>query len=155
MNLSKYIKLFFWIVLFESISYFLGQLTMANIYPWYALLKRSTLTPPGFVFSIVWTILYALLAVVAWMLFHEKQVSKRIVFLFVLQMIMNWVWTPIFFGLHALIASAIWSWALAILNLILFVETTKKHKTISYLLLPYVIWLFFATYLNTVIALAN
>ncbi len=66
LNIDKRLKLVFWIVLFESIGFFFGLLTQANITPWYAYLNKSLLTPPGFVFSIVWSLLYALLAVIAW-----------------------------------------------------------------------------------------
>ncbi|KTC74508.1 tryptophan-rich sensory protein [Legionella birminghamensis] len=149
-------KLVFWIVLFEVIGLALGLLTQANLEPWYNNLHKSSLTPPGFVFSLVWTLLYALLAVVAWRLSnHSKLSSKRVAMLFALQMLMNWAWTPLFFGLHWLIPSAIWLIALTCLNVILFIEANKSQKTIAWLLLPYILWLLFASNLNLVIALNN
>ncbi len=138
MRLNKLIKLIFWIVLFESIGFLLGLLTQANINPWYENLNKSSLTPPGFIFSIVWALLYGLLAGIAWILFSlNKLSSKKIVVLFALQMLMNWVWTPLFFGLHWFIPSAVWLVSLTCLNFFLIIESKKTDKTIALLLTPY------------------
>lgn len=148
-------KLLAWIVFFETIGFLLGSLTQANIYPWYVHLNKSSLTPPSIIFSVVWTLLYALLAVIAWILSNHKAPSKKITGLFALQMLMNWAWTPLFFGLHWLTVSALWLIGLSCLNLLLIIECKKTHKPIAWLLIPYVLWLMFASYLNLVIALIN
>ncbi|KTC83808.1 TspO/MBR family protein [Legionella brunensis] len=156
LRLNKLIKLIFWILFFESIGFLLGLLTQANIHPWYEHLNKSSLTPPGFIFSFVWTLLYALLAVIAWILSnHNKVSSKKVTVLFALQMLMNWAWTLLFFGLHWLVPSALWLVILTCLNVILIVEAKKRHKAIAWLLTPYLLWLVFASYLNMVIALMN
>lgn len=156
MRLNNTIKLVFLIVLFESIGFYLGLLTQANIYPWYQSLQKSSLTPPGFVFSIVWSSLYALLAVIAWMLLnHNKHDSRKITILFAIQMLMNWAWTPLFFEYHWLTLSAVWLIGLTALNLILIIVTRTSNKTIAWLLSPYLLWLMFASYLNVVIACMN
>ncbi|WP_238585979.1 TspO/MBR family protein [Legionella nautarum] len=153
---NKLMKLIFWVVLFESIGFLLSLITQANIYPWYQHLNKSSLTPPGFIFSIVWTLLYALLAVIAWILSdHSKASSKKVTVLFALQMLMNWIWTPLFFGLHWLMLSSVWLISLTCLNVILIIEAKKTHQTIVWLLIPYLLWLMFASYLNVVIALMN
>ncbi|WP_371923170.1 TspO/MBR family protein [Legionella sp. 27cVA30] len=64
-------------MLFQSIGFLMGMLTQANIYPWYEQLNKSALTPPGFVFSIVWTFLYALLALIAWTLSDKNQAHSK------------------------------------------------------------------------------
>lgn len=156
LRFNNLIQLIFWVVLFESIGFLLGLLTQANIYPWYEHLNKSALTPPGFVFSIVWTVLYGLLGGIAWILSsHYKKSSKKITVLFIIQMLMNWAWTPLFFGLHWLTLSAIWLIGLACLNFILIIRSNKTHETIAWLLIPYTLWLMFASYLNVVIALIN
>lgn len=156
MHLSKPLKLLFWIVLFESIGFLMGVLTQANIYPWYEQLNKSALTPPGFVFSIVWSFLYALLAIIAWSLSNQSQAySKQVKVLFALQILMNWVWTPLFFGLHWLMFSAAWLISLTALNVLLIIKLKKRNKIIAWLLSPYLLWLVFASYLNVLIALMN
>ncbi len=156
MNYNKIIKLIFWIVLFESIGFLLGLLTKTNIHPWYEHLNKSSLTPPGFIFSIVWTLLYALLAFIPWILLNLNSVtSKKITLLFTLQMLMNWAWTPLFFGLHWLIPSALLLVILTCFNIFLIIEAKKTHEIIAWLLTPYLLWLVFASYLNIVTALSN
>lgn len=143
-------------MLFESIGFLMGLLTQANIYPWYEQLNKSVLTPPGFVFSIVWSFLYAILAVIAWILSNQNQAdSKQVTLLFALQTLMNWVWTLLFFGLHWLIPSALWLISLTCLNILLVIKAKKTHEIIVWLLSPYLLWLAFASYLNVVIALMN
>lgn len=149
-------KLVFWIIFFEGIGFLLGLLTQANMDPWYTHLHKSSLTPPGFVFSVVWTVLYALLAFIAWILSNpHKASSKQVTLLFALQMLMNWAWTPLFFGLHWPILSALWLISLTGLNIILIFEAKKTYPTIAWLLVPYFLWLLFATYLNVIIAIMN
>ena len=156
LRLNKLISLLFWVVIFESIGYLLGLLTQANIHPWYEELNKSFLTPPGIVFSVVWTMLYALLAVIAWILSsNNKFYSKKIVLLFALQMLMNWACTPLFFALQWITLSSIWLVSLTCLNAILIFAVSKTHKTLAWLLSPYLFWLVFASYLNVFIALMN
>ncbi|KTD35443.1 tryptophan-rich sensory protein [Legionella moravica] len=157
MRLNQLLKLMFWFLLFESIGFLLGMLTQANIYPWYESLNKSSLTPPGFVFSVVWSLLYALLALVAVMLFHRDKESSnnKLMMLFVLQMLMNWAWTPLFFGLHWIMLSAIWLVGLTALNGILIIQARNEAPMVAWLLIPYLIWLMFACYLNGVIAWFN
>ncbi|RUR19208.1 tryptophan-rich sensory protein [Legionella sp. km535] len=157
MRLNQLLKLMFWFLLFESIGFLLGMLTQANIYPWYESLNKSSLTPPGFVFSVVWSLLYALLSLVAVILFHRDKESSnnKLMMLFVLQMLMNWAWTPLFFGLHWIMLSAIWLVGLTALNGILIIQARNKAPMVAWLLIPYLIWLMFACYLNGVIAWLN
>ena len=73
------IKLILWILSFELIGFFLGLLTQANILSWYEGLNKSILTPPGWVFSIVWPLLYVCLAILGFHLWqhHSKpRISK-------------------------------------------------------------------------------
>lgn len=155
-RLNNLLKLLFWIVLFEGIGFLLGMITKANIYPWYAELNKSSLTPPGFVFSVIWTLLYGGLAVIAWIFSNQSQTdTKRVKSLFALQMLMNWTWTLLFFSLHWLLFSAVWLIGLTCLNLLLIIETKKKQVGIAWLLSPYLLWLAFASYLNAFIALMN
>jgi len=156
LRINKLINLIFWLVIFETVGFLLGLLTQANIYPWYEHLNKSSLTPPGFIFSGVWTLLYVLLAVIASILSgHNKTSSKKVAVLFTLQTLMNWAWTPIFFTLHCLMLSAVWLISLTCLNVLLIIEAKKTHKAIAWLLSPYLLWLVFASYLNVVIALMN
>ncbi|ARG97038.1 TspO/MBR family protein [Legionella micdadei] len=150
-------KLIIWIVVFQAIGFLLGLFTQTNIHPWYESLNKSSLTPPGAVFSIVWTVLYVLLAVIGWTLSGHKNEHhyKSIYYLFAAQMLMNWLWTPLFFQLHWLKFSAIWLVSLTVLNWVIMMKVKNKQKGITLLIIPYVLWLIFASYLNVVIAVMN
>ncbi|STX52375.1 tryptophan-rich sensory protein [Legionella busanensis] len=149
-------KIGLWILIYEGIGFLLGQLTKVNIQPWYNKLIKSNLTPPAITFSIVWSLLYAILAIVGWTIWQNKKTNpgseQRIMwYLYVVQMIMNWLWTPIFFHYHLLGFSLVWITALTILNLVLGYKLINKNSFIGVLFTPYILWLFFATYLNAVI----
>lgn len=169
MKYNNFLKLLAWIVLFEVIGFLLGKITTPNIDFWYKNLHKSTLTPPGYVFGIVWSILYAILAIIAW-IFTNNQLSfsKKSIILFASQMLMNWTWTPIFFRCHWLKTGLAWLMGIIILNILLYKEISKlqkleytskdskskfqqKYKFTQILLAPYIFWLLFASYLNLII----
>lgn len=151
------IKLIIWILSFELIGFFLGLLTQANIYSWYEGLHKSTLTPPGWVFSVVWSILYAFLAIVGFTLWQNRSRPqiKIILYLYLVQLIMNWVWTPLFFQLHWIGFSFLWIVVMISLNALIILKIKNMEKGIALLLTPYLLWLIFASYLNGMIWILN
>ncbi|AMP91291.1 TspO/MBR family protein [Legionella pneumophila] len=157
MNKKSWMGLLIWIITFEAIGFFLGMLTQANIPSWYLGLNKSNLTPPGPVFSIVWSILYALLAITGWVLWRSRNESemRSIFYLYSVQMLMNWAWTPLFFVLHWTGLSFLWILVMAGLTGLLIFSLINKKKSLAVLLLPYLIWLLFAAYLNGMIWLLN
>lgn len=156
MRINKLLLFIFWIVLFEGIGMFLGLITNSDLSTWYQTLNRSSLTPPGYVFSIVWPLLYALLAYIAWILTTTKNPNyNKLFLLFALQMVMNWAWTPLFFTLHLQHLSAIWLLILTFINIVLLLKARNVDKKIVFALTPYIIWLAFASYLNLIIVMMN
>lgn len=157
LKFKEWIKLIIWIVAFETIGFFLGMLTQANIHSWYEKLNKSALTPPGPVFSIVWSILYALIAIVGWALWQNRNSikSKRLIYLYFIQLLMNWVWTPFFFYLHWLGFSFLWIILIVCINGVIIISIKNEKKEIALTLIPYFIWLIFAAYLNGVIWALN
>ncbi|HAT8125307.1 TPA: tryptophan-rich sensory protein [Legionella pneumophila] len=141
----------------KQLVFFLGMLTQANIPSWYEELNKSGLTPPGPVFSIVWSILYALLAIVAWVLWCSRNESemRSVFYLYSVQMLMNWAWTPLFFMLHWTGLGFLWILVMAGLTGLLILSLKNKKESIAILLLPYLVWLLFAAYLNGMIWLLN
>ncbi|WP_454785724.1 TspO/MBR family protein [Legionella sp. WA2024007413] len=157
LNKTNGIKLIIWILSFELIGFFLGLLTQANIYSWYDRLHKSTLTPPGWVFSVVWSILYAFLAIVGFKLWQNrsKPQIKIVMPLYIIQLIMNWLWTPIFFQLHWIGFSFLWILVMISLNAIIILKIKDTERGSALLLTPYFLWLIFASYLNGMIWILN
>jgi len=157
LNKNSWIKLIIWIITFELIGFSLSIMTEANIHSWYEGLNKSILTPPGFVFSIVWSILYVLLAIAGWMIWQKREniEMRPALYLYISQLLMNWAWTPLFFQLHLIGYSLIWLLIMTFLTLLTIYSIKNKEKLVSYLLAPYFIWLLFANYLNYSIWLLN
>ncbi|HOK96051.1 MAG TPA: tryptophan-rich sensory protein [Anaerohalosphaeraceae bacterium] len=118
---------------------------------WYAALKRPPLNPPAQVFGIVWPILYVLMGIAAgliWARGWQTAGVKQALLVFGIQLVLNGLWSPLFFGLHwigAALAECILLWAMVL-------AAAARFKTIcpsaSLLLWPYLGWLTFAVYLN-------
>lgn len=158
LNQKNSMKLIGWIISFEIVGFLLGLVTQANIYSWYEGLDKSILTPPGWVFSVVWSILYACLAIVGFILWQKRdsRPHKTIFHLYLVQMLMNWIWTPLFFQWHWLALSFLWIVVMVGLNAAIIILAIKnKEKVITFLMLPYLLWLMFAGYLNGVIWILN
>ena len=156
-NFKEWIKLIIWIIVFEAVGFLLGMLTQANLHPWYYGLNKSALTPPGAVFSIVWSILYGLLAIVGWALWQNRDNFKirQICYLYFVQLGMNWAWTPLFFQLHWLGFSFLWIIVMVCINGIIILRIKNEKKELAIALIPYFLWLIFAGYLNGVIWILN
>ena len=91
-------SLFAWIVAFQLVSITIGYVTKFGMYPWYGQLIKSSLTPPGYYFGIIWPILYISLAILGWKLHRERE--KTILKWYWTGMFLNWLWSPVFFTCH-------------------------------------------------------
>lgn len=115
-------------------------------------LVKPILYPPNILFPIVWTILYFLMSV---SLYIASKDDKSVYKIYFLQLIVNSLWTVIFFGLKFRLLAFFWLLLLIILVAIMFVKFYNKNRTSAYLLIPYMVWLVFAGYLNLAIYLLN
>ncbi len=114
---------------------------------WYAALSKPALNPPAWIFGPVWTLLYAMMAVAAWLVWKRVGFGKPLVFYFV-QLVLNAAWTPIFFGAHMLGAALVVIVALWLAILVTWVSFRRVNMTAGWLFVPYLAWVSFATYLN-------
>ncbi|MDA7830035.1 tryptophan-rich sensory protein [Gammaproteobacteria bacterium] len=129
----------------------LGGLASSNTSTdiWYQSLLKSELNPPGYVFGIVWPILYLLMSVSAYRTF---KVTKN---LFLLQLFFNTIWSWLFFSFHMPVIALLNIWLLIFLNIKLLFQMIKIDKISGIIYIPYVIWLAFASYLNLFIVINN
>ena len=139
------------VFLYIFIALVLGGLSSSNTAsdPWYQSLIKSSLNPPGYVFGIVWPILYALMGVSAFLTY------SKVYKLFLLQLVFNTIWSWLFFAFHQPVIALIDIYLLIGLNIYLINVMRKVNKLAAYLFLPYIIWLLFASHLNLVIVLSN
>ncbi len=128
---------------------------MNKIDNWYKNLNKSSLTPPGYIFSIVWPILYILMSISLWLVWKKEQKITFPIILYFIQLILNFIWSPIFFKYHLINISLYIILLLWIVILIIICLFYKIDKLASILLIPYIIWLTFAIYLNFYIVINN
>jgi benzodiazapine receptor len=143
------------LIIIILLTLIISFLSMNKIDGWYLNLNKSILTPPGYIFSIVWTILYILMSISVWIIWKkEKQITFPIQ-LYIIQLILNFAWSPLFFKYHCINESLfllLLIWMLAFIIIDLFYSINKKA---GLLLIPYLIWLTFALYLNYFIVKNN
>ncbi len=153
----QYLWLILWIVLLLAVGFGLGQMTMNDVGTWYKTLNRSSLTPPDQVFGIAWSILYILIAISGWMIWcaNEFKELAAIKTMFISQMLLNWCWSPLFFGLHLIGTSLVVILLMVILVSLIVFKCRKNLFPVTALLAPYLIWISFASYLNLYIFVNN
>ena len=130
---------------------FLSSLLSANGREAYETMAvKPMLTPPGWLFFIVWTALYALMGISAVRIWQKPSGSERgkALNLYVLQLILNFFWSLIFFNARAYGFAAIWLLILWGVVFMMIRSFDKLDKPAAYLQLPYLFWLTFAAYLN-------
>ena len=137
----------------------LGSLFTRNaISDWYANLNKPFFTPPNWLFGPVWTALYVLMAVSAAIVWHkglDKAAVRIALALFLLQLILNSLWTPLFFGLKMPLVAFIEILLLWIAIGLTILAFARVSIAAAVLLLPYILWTSFAAVLNFSIWLLN
>lgn len=127
--------------------------SLANLYinsdGWYEELIKSPLNPPSYVFGIVWPILYVIMA------FISFRVADKIALIFIIQLIFNAAWSWLFFYFHFPVVALIDIAILIYLNQRILLIINKESRILFCLYLPYLIWLFFAAFLNASIVWLN
>jgi tryptophan-rich sensory protein len=117
---------------------------------WYAGLQKPSWNPPGWLFGPVWTLLYTLMAVAAWLVWQQGGWAKqgRALRMFCIQLALNALWTPLFFGLRwpaLALAEMVLLWLAIAATLVLF---ARVRRLAAWLLAPYLLWVSFAASLN-------
>ncbi len=142
---------------------FLGGLaSTSNVDGWYSTASKAPWTPPNWVFGPVWTVLYILMAVAAWLVWRKGgPASRSFLKLYWVQLVLNLCWTPLFFALYpAFGAPALWLGfvdiaALAVVLVLLIRKAFPVSRLAGVLLLPYLAWVGYASTLNLWAALNN
>jgi len=135
-----------------AISGFLSKDSMQS----YSELIKPALSPPGWVFPVVWTILFALMGISAYLVFISNSPnSKQALYYYFIQLGINFLWPLLFFNLEAYLFSFFWLVLLWIFILLMILEMKKANEKAAYLQIPYFLWVTFAGYLNFMIYLLN
>tara|TARA_B000000475_G_C15951867_1_gene429135 strand:+ start:341 stop:787 length:447 start_codon:yes stop_codon:yes gene_type:complete len=116
---------------------------------WYQGLIKSDLNPPGYVFGIVWPILYLFMGITAWRNIDTIKID------FYIQLFLNAIWSWLFFSFQLPLIALFDIWLLIFINIKILFIVSKQDKIGAILYAPYILWLLFASYLNVFIVLNN
>ena len=141
----------FSVFIYVILALVVGGLSSSNAADdiWYQELNKSSLNPPGFVFGLVWPILYLLMSISAYITFEKTRN------LFLIQLSFNALWSWLFFFFQMPLIALFNIWLLIYLNIKLNIQMYKQDNVAGYIFFPYVIWLIFASYLNVYIVINN
>ena len=151
----RWLALAAWVTLCMAVGFVSGFLFKPDA--WFTALEKPIFNPPSWLFAPVWTILYVAMGVAAWRIWclsatlRRKQALRQ----FGIQLALNAVWTPVFFGAHALAGGML----VIVLMWIAIALTIRRFlpldKTAAWLLAPYLAWVSFATLLNVALLALN
>lgn len=133
----------------------LASLLTGNSMESFSLLNKPAFAPPGWLFPIVWTILYLLMGTASYLIVSSGQNQDTALLFYGIQLFFNFFWSLIFFNLKQYLFAFMWLvllWLFILKTIILFFPISK---TAAYLMIPYLLWVTFAGYLNYAIWLLN
>ena len=150
--MNKYLKITYCVAICLAVGYLSSKVTQSSISTWYPLIKKPSFNPPNWVFAPVWTMLFIMMGIAAGMVWNKLESNKELVkkglLFFTVQLLLNALWSYLFFGLNNILLALI---EIILLWLIIY-ETYHVFKQIdkraSYLLIPYLAWVAFATILT-------
>jgi tryptophan-rich sensory protein len=148
---SFILKAFILVIICEIIGFTSGIATAGGVANWFQTIEKPFFNPPSWLFAPVWTILYALMGISAaliWQQGIEKKEVKQALILFGIQLVLNFFWSFIFFKYHLLLVAFIEIVTLLTFIILTTIHFYKIHKTAAFLMIPYILWVSFASVLN-------
>ena len=156
--MKNFSKLLIAIIGCELVGIISAAFTLSAIPAWYQTLQKPSFSPPNWVFGPVWTVLYFLMGVSAYLIWikglKKKNVKNALGF-FVGQLTLNFLWSIVFFGFQSPLLGLVDIIILWLLIIATIFKFYKISKTAAYLLIPYLLWVSSASILNLSIVLLN
>ena len=158
MSIINFLKLILCIAVAQAAGLVGSIFTVSAINTWYATLARPELAPPNWIFAPVWTTLYVLMGIAAFLVWQKglkKKEVKVALAIFGVQLVLNTLWSIIFFALQSpgwAFVEIIFLWVAIVATIVAF---SKVSKPAAWLLAPYILWVSFAGYLNFMIFWLN
>ena len=149
-----------YVLKFVAVPLVVGYMSMLlqreSMESWYPMLVKSSLTPPGYVFSIMWTLLYILMGVSAAIVWNRRTTNSWVLkLLYSSQLSLNFLWSLCFFFLRMPLLAFFVLVALLFLVVAYVAGCYMRYRLAAYLNMPYILWLLFAAYLNGYVVIYN
>ncbi|HUU65564.1 MAG TPA: TspO/MBR family protein [Dehalococcoidales bacterium] len=157
-KLTDIVKLVISIIVCQCAGLIGSIFTMPAITTWYATLQKPPFNPPNWLFAPAWATLYLLMGISAFIIWRRglgNPQVKRALFLFVIQLVLNALWSVAFFGLESPLYGVIVIAALWVAILFTILKFFKVSSVAAVLMLPYILWVTFAAVLNVSIWVLN
>ena len=150
--MSKYLRIIYCVAICLVVGYLSSITTQSSINTWYPTLIKPSFNPPNWLFAPVWTLLFIMMGIAAGMIWNhlenQRELVKKALLFFTVQLLLNALWSYLFFGLNNVLLALI---EVILLWLVIY-ETfhifKKIDKKAAYLFIPYLIWVAFAAVLN-------
>jgi benzodiazapine receptor len=151
--MNKWIKLIIAIIICQLAGVIGSIFTTSSIQTWYALLNKPLFNQPNWIFAPVWLTLFTLMGISLYLVWNKA--SKFSLIIFSIQLILNLIWSLLFFGLHFPLYAFIEIVSLWISIVLTIISFFKVSRAAGLILLPYIIWVSFAAILNYFIFILN
>ena len=152
---NKFLSFILLLIFTYSASFIGGIVTISFKEPWYSQLIKSNYNPPDWVFAPVWTTLYLMMTIAIWLYWHSRNRDINTIYIYFIHIVFNTTWSIIFFGLHQILLALVILMILIILIIILIIRFKYVNKVSSYLMIPYLLWSFYALFLNFNLLILN
>lgn len=158
MNIKQALKLALAIALSELAGMIGAVFTAPSVAGWYVGIAKPAFNPPSWIFGPVWTTLFALMGIAAFLVWKKglkRRDVKIALTIFAVQLVLNTLWSIIFFGLQnpgGALVEIVFLWLAIVATIIAFARISKPA---AWLLVPYILWVSFAAYLNYTIWILN
>jgi benzodiazapine receptor len=132
--------------------------TRPQIKGWYLTLSKPAFTPPNWLFPVAWTTLYILIATAAYLVWKRRDgtsVYKTTAFIYAVQLLLNFSWSIVFFGMHQIFGGLVIIVLLLVFIVLNIAWFARFTKLAAWLLVPYLLWVSYATLLNSSIYILN
>ena len=152
---NKFLSFVLLFIITYSASFIGGFVTVSLKEPWYSQLIKSNYNPPDWIFAPVWTTLYLMMTLAIWFFWHSNKRDMNTVYIYFIHIVFNTTWSIVFFGLHQILLAFLVLLILIFLIIILIVRFKRVNLASYYLMIPYLLWTFYALFLNFNLMILN
>ena len=152
---NKFLSFLLFALVTFSASAIGGFATVGFKEPWYSLINKPIFNPPDWVFAPVWTTLYLFMTIAIWKFWHSKNKDLSTIYIYLIHLICNTTWSIAFFVFHKITLALIVLVILIFLITILMIKFKSVNLHSYYLMIPYLLWCFYALLLNVCLIILN
>ena len=145
---NKFLSFLLFFILTYSASFIGGLATISFKEPWYSQLTKSNFNPPDWIFAPVWTTLYFMMTLAIWFYWHSKNRDMNTIYIYFIHILFNTTWSIVFFAFHNILLALFNLMILLCLIIILILRFKRVNYVSAYLMIPYLLWSFYALFLN-------